>query len=73
MSMYNNVSKYDHLSDPENINKKWAFMHKYVSKRDYLRVPEDFKKNVGPCTILHENTIIYETQNIFRKMYLHVQ
>ena len=42
-------------------------MYKYVSKHDHLRVTEDFKKNVCPCTTMHQNRIIYETKKILGK------
>ena len=48
-------------------------MYNNASKRDHLRDKEDFKKNVRPCTIIHKDTIIYETQKILRKLYVHVQ
>ena len=34
---------------------------------------ENFKKNVGPCTIIFQNMIICEAQKVLRKMYVHVQ
>ena len=42
-------------------------MYNNASKRDHLRDKEDFKKNVRPCTIIHKDTIIYETED-FKKI-----
>ena len=42
-------------------------MNNNARKQDHLWDKEDLKKNVLPCTIMHQNAIIYETQKILSK------
>ena len=53
--------------------EKWMSMYNNVSKHNHLWDTKDFKKSVCPCTIMHKNGIIDETQKILRKMYVQVQ
>ena len=62
-SMYSNPSKHDHLLNTNDIKKKCTSIYKYISKYEPLLNKEVFKENVSSCTIMYQNTIIYETQN----------
>ena len=49
------------------LEKKCTSVYNNLSKHHHLWDAEDFTKNVRPCTIMHQNRIIYDTQNILRK------
>ena len=71
--MYNKVSKHDHPWDAEYLKKNersCSIMYEIMIMCD---TEEVLRENVGPWTIMGQNTIIYETQKVFRKMYVHVQ
>ena len=42
-------------------------MNNNSSKHDHLWDTKKIKKNVGPFTIMHQKTLIYETHKIFKK------
>ena len=46
----------------------YTSMDNNISKHNHLWNTKVFQKNVGPSTIVYQNTIMYETQKLFKKM-----
>ena len=55
------------------LSEKCTFMSKGVWKHDHRWATEDIKKNIRSWTIMHEKTIICETEYFLREVLVHVQ